>query len=635
MMKKFCLVFAVLLVCLSLVLPVSAQSYDTSIGADHLEGAELKKWLTENFVSKSTVDTQKTEYSFAFVGDTQYITYSDYRDGTDNLGKVYGWLADNLEEKKVEHVFILGDMTERSYKNDKSISGSQTGATGTDEWEIVQKAVSKIDGKVSYSAVRGNHDDFQISKYIGTESYRSQFDGFFVAPGDQANAIMNSYKLADIHGDKYLFMTIDFNPRRSVINWANEIIASHTDRKVIITTHSYISSTGKLLKYENDTSSYKTWYAVDGEYMWENLVSKHKNIIMVACGHVSSSGITYSFKRGDHGNKVLQVLIDPQSVDKYSSYTGMIAFMHFSEDGMKIELEHYSTLHGLYRRGDLDTIRLDDAVDNTKGDIDMAELSEYGQTNMIVEKATASSPLLDGIVGEGEYSSKRQVAAGDKTKGKVPNGITEYFAYDEDNYYYAFSGELPLSSKYDLKLHFGSTSYTVEQLNKNQYMDSINVAISQDSSVKITNLSGKSNFILGEDIEVVRTRVGKEVICETRISRDYLRNNNYHDNIIGYTLFSENSQLEYYEKIGNDLKSKLTGLGVRTRMVEGYNYVFLGEKPEYDEVNVTPDPVEPTVVTSVETSAEKKGGCKGTLSLSALALIAPVVVLCTTKKRYK
>ena len=73
-------------------------------------------------------------------------------------------------------------------------------------------------------------------------------------------------------------------------------------------------------------------------------------MLMVVCGHVGVDGIVSSYKNGVNGNRVLQVLVDPQGLD-ISSPTGLILIMNFSADGRTISMEYFSTIKGKYVRG--------------------------------------------------------------------------------------------------------------------------------------------------------------------------------------------------------------------------------------------------------------------------------------------
>ena len=80
---------------------------------------------------------------------------------------------------------------------------------------------------------------------------------------------------------------------------------------------------------------------------------------MVACGHVDAPNddFLYTFNTGDNGNQVLQALICPQAWDK-TTPTGLVVVMNFYDGGKRIEIEHYSTVLDLYKKGNTDSILL-------------------------------------------------------------------------------------------------------------------------------------------------------------------------------------------------------------------------------------------------------------------------------------
>ncbi|MBE6593666.1 MAG: hypothetical protein E7642_06690 [Ruminococcaceae bacterium] len=53
-------------------------------------------------------------------------------------------------------------------------------------------------------------------------------------------------------------------------------------------------------------------------------------------------------EEGDNGNVVTQLLVDPQGVDANMTATGMVALLHFSEDGKDVSVEYYSTIKEQY-----------------------------------------------------------------------------------------------------------------------------------------------------------------------------------------------------------------------------------------------------------------------------------------------
>ena len=114
-------------------------------------------WTSPNFSTDHA-------YSLAFVGDVQYITCGDYYQGTKKLEQEFRFIAETAEERKLEHAFVLGDMTDRGYRNDGNLASAHVSPPVTGEWEVVKSAVSQLNGVVTYSLCRGNHDDYKIGR---------------------------------------------------------------------------------------------------------------------------------------------------------------------------------------------------------------------------------------------------------------------------------------------------------------------------------------------------------------------------------------------------------------------------------------------------------------------------------------
>lgn len=283
-------------------------------------------------------------YSFAVIGDTQWL--SKYK--PEKMEGIYDWILANKDSKKIAHVFGLGDITE-----DWNTAGKET------EWIRAHQYISKLNGVIPYSLVRGNHDESKyFFKYFANETYMSQFDGFM--GGDD---ISNSYKLFTIGQTKYLFMTLDFGAGDEMLEWANEVVLAHPEYRVIVTTHGYQGFDGDHLSYDNTPSSGGTGPANDvdtsvgdnfdrsyntGEQIWEKFISKHPNIFLVMSGHTPDEDILLLQSEGDHGNIVNQMLIDAQWMDPQKDGVGMVAMLYFSADGSQMAVEWISTDTGKY-----------------------------------------------------------------------------------------------------------------------------------------------------------------------------------------------------------------------------------------------------------------------------------------------
>jgi len=69
---------------------------------------------------------------------------------------------------------------------------------------------------------------------------------------------------------------------------------------------------------------------------------------MVLCGHIPCESIVTSQVTGEKGNTITQVLIDPQETDAKEQGTGLVAMLHFSEDGKNVQVRYYSTVKKAY-----------------------------------------------------------------------------------------------------------------------------------------------------------------------------------------------------------------------------------------------------------------------------------------------
>ena len=289
-------------------------------------------------------------YSFAVVGDTQIVTENDVKKGEDNLSKIYDWILANQKSKNIQFVLGLGDITDNN---------------NIAEWEHALSQISKLDGEIPYSLVRGNHDligygaaedktaDY-MTQYLGTDAYRNMIKetGAFY----DENNIASSYSILTVGKVQYLILALEFGSNDDVIKWADGIIEDHPNHQVIITTHAYLYRDGTTLDandtappsgYNKNSMAENEKYR-DGDYIWENLVSKHENVVLVLSGHDPSDNIVVSRDKGKNGNMVTSLLIDPQGVDSDTGSTGMLAMFYFSEDGKTLQVECLSTVKDAY-----------------------------------------------------------------------------------------------------------------------------------------------------------------------------------------------------------------------------------------------------------------------------------------------
>ncbi|MBR5438103.1 MAG: metallophosphoesterase, partial [Clostridia bacterium] len=319
-------------------------------------------WLSKSQVKEVT----DYEYSFAVIGDTQTMCEKD----PDAMERIYDWLLDNKESKKISYVIGLGDIT------DDSTDG---------EWETASRVIGKLNGKIPYVLTRGNHDDWDdFNRNLHNGFYETTVDGMMKSgdisltdpsqPGllKKVNAdgsvtlvtreedipeggtvkgdLTNSYRYFSIQGTNYLIMTLDFAPSSATLNWAGSVIKAHPKHKVIIVTHAYMYRDGTTLDAGDCyPPSYYDGYtdAQNGDQMWAKCFSKYENVVMVLSGHDPWQHIVYRQDEGVNGNTVTQMLIDAQYVDLTGS-TGMVAMLYFSDGGETVTVRYYSVEKDCY-----------------------------------------------------------------------------------------------------------------------------------------------------------------------------------------------------------------------------------------------------------------------------------------------
>lgn len=324
---------------------------DLSGNGNHLRHSYLWK--------KNVKDPEQYAYSFAVVGDTQGIM----RYAPEQVPKLYDYIVDNIKTKNIKHVFGLGDITD---------------ANSEEEWLLAKTNIDKLNGLVSYSLVRGNHDLLSqgingFEQYFGIDSaYAKQCTSYFYDTSNSAHEFSTDRL-------DYLVVSLDYAPDDDMLEWANHIIEEHPNHNVIVTTHGYLNSDGTLIadgKVDTNRLPSRDGGYNSGEYIFQNLISKHENIVLVLCGHSTGQQIAVRQSKGDNGNAIVELEIDPTAISDYREETAAVVFLYFSEDGKTMTTQYYCTSREEYYR----TVNEMTFTLNTVGDKGEPE-QENGNTN--------------------------------------------------------------------------------------------------------------------------------------------------------------------------------------------------------------------------------------------------------------
>lgn len=278
---------------------------------------------TNNTWTDSVEKPENYAYSFSVIGDTQVVSYAH----PENMSDIYDYVVENIDKNKTKHVFGLGDITD---------------ASAYREWDVAKREIGKMDGVVSYSLVRGNHDTVaRFNNAFGENSpYAEQYiDCYSVGYANTVHEF--SAGILD-----YLVVTLDYGAGDEVLEWANGVIEGYPNHNVIISTHSYKKMDGTFV--EKNTCAFNS-----GEDIWNKLVKKHENIVLVLNGHVtntSDNDIGFTEDIGEQGNTVRSLVINPQYLDNKLGVCGLVAELYFSADGKNVDVQYYSTVRKQYYR---------------------------------------------------------------------------------------------------------------------------------------------------------------------------------------------------------------------------------------------------------------------------------------------
>lgn len=266
----------------------------------------------------------------------------------DNFVAQTKWIAENKAARNVACVLHLGDITNRN-----------TPA----EWENAIRAMSLLDDAgLPYVMVPGNHDyseggrctdrTTKLNEYFPLAKRKFTGEDVFGAYDKEPDRAENTYRLFSVGGRDFVAIGLEFGPRRDVVRWANEIAAAHPDREAILLTHAYMYYDDTRYDWEKygtkqnwNPHSYGVAKAtnddvLDGEELWNELVSRHENFVMTLNGHVLQDGVGRIATPTPAGRDVHQNLVNfqmrPQGGD------GWLRLLEFKKDGSTVDVVDYS-----------------------------------------------------------------------------------------------------------------------------------------------------------------------------------------------------------------------------------------------------------------------------------------------------
>lgn len=333
--------------------------------------------ITAPCLSQSTYQKPKLDHedswSVILLPDIQ--NYTKWNRNQPILDLMMAWIEDNIDTLNIKMVLCVGDLVEQ---NDLIMPAHNGDQSAQRQWEFVANSFSRLNGKVPYVNALGNHD-FTIDT---TLKRTTRFDEFFKIDDNWLNrkalvqngtnesgeqSLQNSvYEVKSINGGKdYLFMTVEYAPRDTVLSWAKKIaeLEQYKDHRIVLTTHVYLSPKDEHWDGENRWIMYEPYvidnrtqkseryllpFSNNGKQIWEKLVKPAPNIEMVLSGHIFGEG--YRMDRNDADNTVHQMLFDMQGEGgghiEGNGGDGWLRILEFFPDNKTVKVKTFSPLFG-------------------------------------------------------------------------------------------------------------------------------------------------------------------------------------------------------------------------------------------------------------------------------------------------
>jgi hypothetical protein len=264
-------------------------------------------------------------FTIAVVPDTQREVHYD---SDKRLVNRLRWLVNRADPLDLRYVVQVGDVTDWGWVDQPQLTRASN-------------AFQRLeDASIPYSIAVGNHDTRAVgwnghggyggSAYSENPECAQRYSPsecrvtVLVRHTEEINARFPASRFADMRdewepgkidnasstfragGLDWLVLDLELWPRPEAVAWAAQVVRNHPTYNVIVNTHSYLTARGTIYNKADYGST-------SPRYVWQNLVRRYPNIVMVTCGHIGAARVRTD--RGDNGNKVVSLLQNFGKVD--------------------------------------------------------------------------------------------------------------------------------------------------------------------------------------------------------------------------------------------------------------------------------------------------------------------------------
>ena len=241
-----------------------------------------------------------TKFTIAVLPDTQNESNSAF---DKRFSGRAAWLLENKQSLDLRYAVQVGDLV-------------NWGNVVPQQFDNMSSWWRPLEAEISWAGTIGNHDTAAVciggsacpgaqasSTVRDTSAYNKAFpvSRFPNVRGTfEQGKVDNSYQEFAAGGKVWMILSLELWPRKEVVDWARQVVASHPDDNVIVDTHAYLDPDGSI------SASNGGYGATSPQYLYDNLVKQYPNVKMTLSGHVGDGASRTD--TGVKGNKIVSLL---------------------------------------------------------------------------------------------------------------------------------------------------------------------------------------------------------------------------------------------------------------------------------------------------------------------------------------
>jgi Calcineurin-like phosphoesterase len=278
-----------------------------------------------------------SDFTIVALPDTQYYASALYGGSPAMFNSQTHWVVDNLSTENIAYVVQLGDCVEHGDNDGNTI-----------EWDNAWTALSALEDPtttlltfgIPYGVSVGNHDQSPEGDVTGTTALYNayfgvgHFSGRTYYGGHYGTNNNNWYDLFSASGMNFIVVSMEYDTigNSAVLQWANNLLQTYSDRRAIVVSHYITDSSGVISKGLNSS------FGQQGRAIYNSLRG-NPNLFLMLCGHIIVGG---EGQRVDvfNGHTVYTLLSNYQS--REGGGNGWLRTLRFSPQRNQISVQTYS-----------------------------------------------------------------------------------------------------------------------------------------------------------------------------------------------------------------------------------------------------------------------------------------------------